>query len=119
MLAATETSRIEDAGRQMLPIILQGANWVQHANNRETAVYLRRVGSISVSASIDVTPLLDVYLRVAFRAPGLTPMQAVNLLEAFLKSHLPLLPQTEWLVEIDGQSWIHFSRRWVQETLEA
>jgi len=119
MLATTETSHLEDAGRQMLPFILEGANWVQDTQRREAGCYLQKVGSVSVSASIDVTPLLEVYLRVAFRAPGLTPMQAVDFLEAFLKSHLPLLPQTQWLVEIDGKEWIHFTRRWVEKPLQA
>ena len=54
----------------------------------QNAVYQRRVGTLRICASVDVSATLDVYLRIAFRAPGLTPVKAADHLEAFLK-HAP------------------------------
>jgi hypothetical protein len=83
------------------------------------ASHQRRVGSLRICASVDVTASLKVFLHVAFRAPQLTPMKAVDLLEAFLRETLPLLPNTEWEVRIDERQWIHFSRLYAQAPLAA
>jgi hypothetical protein len=56
---------------------------------------------------------------VAFRAPGLTPARAADHLERFLRERIPLQPNTEWLVEVDGRYWIHFERSYVTQKLQA
>jgi hypothetical protein len=56
---------------------------------------------------------------VAFRGPGLTPVKAADQLEAFLKTRLPLTPNTEWQVEVDERRWIHFVRRYASPRLNA
>jgi len=58
-------------------------------------------------------------LRVAFRAPGLTPVKAADHLEAFLRKRLPLTPNSEWQVEVDERRWIHFVRRFAGTRLQA
>jgi len=39
-------------------------------------------------------------------------MRAADHLEAFLGSRLPLVPNSEWQVAIDGRRWVHFIRRY-------
>jgi hypothetical protein len=85
----------------------------------QNADYQRRVGPLRICASVDVTSGLEVHLRVAFRAPGLTPIKAADHLEAFLKQRLPLTPNTEWQVEVDERRWIHFVRRYAAAHLLA
>jgi len=74
---------------------------------------------LRICASVDITPELIVFLRVAFRGPKLAPMQAADHLEAFLKSRLPFTPNSEWQVEVDERRWIHFIRRYTGDTLVA
>ena len=86
MLSIHETKTVEEAGRELLPFILDVENWVvlerlrqeQRARPGENPEYQRCVGSLRICASVDVTPALDVYLRVGFRAPGLSPMKAAD-----------------------------------------
>lgn len=127
MLSIHEHSNIEDAGRDLLGFILDPMHWVSierladEPNLRpgQNPDYQRRVGTLRICASVDVTPSLDVFLRIGFRAPGLTPVKAADHLEAFLKARLPLTPNTEWQVEIDDKRWIHFIRRYSPNTLQA
>jgi hypothetical protein len=79
----------------------------------------RRVGPLRIYAVLEVTPALDVFLRIAFRAPGLTPVKAADHLELFLKQRLPLTPNSEWQVEVDERRWIHFVRRYASPRLQA
>jgi hypothetical protein len=62
---------------------------------------------------------LAVFLRVAFRAPSLSPMKAADHLETFLKGRLPMLPNSEWQVQIDTRRGVHFIRRWTAAPLRA
>jgi hypothetical protein len=77
------------------------------------------VGPLRIYAVVEVAPSLDVSLRVAFRAPGLSPVKAADHLEAFLAQRLPLTPNTEWQVEVDERRWIHFVRRYAAARLQA
>jgi len=55
------------------------------------------------------------------REPWFVP-ETTNLkdqLEAFLKTRLPLTPNTEWQVEVDERRWIHFVRRYASPRLNA
>lgn len=120
MLAVDEQSQMVEAGQSLLDFIVQPENWYPLSKLQiepiippgQNALYQRRVGGLRICASVDVTDDLQVFLRVGFKAPGLTPMKASDHLEAFLKPRLPLLPNTEWQVEIDGKGWIHFIRRY-------
>ncbi|HVE84208.1 MAG TPA: hypothetical protein VND93_15225 [Myxococcales bacterium] len=127
MLQVTQNSTVEEAGRDLLGFILDPSHWVvldrlaMQPQERPgvNPNYQRRVGPISICASVDVTADLGVFLRIAFRGPKLTPVKAAEHLEAFLRTRLPLLPNTEWQVQIDERRWIHFIRRWVCDTLRA
>lgn len=127
MLAIHESATVEEASSDLLDFILAPENWISLASGSEepssrfgqNALYQRRVGSLRICASVDVTPNLGVFLRVAFRGPGLTPVKAADHLEAFLRSRLPLTPNTEWQVEVDERRWIHFVRRYASPNLVA
>jgi len=127
MLQVSQNATVEEAGRDLLGFILQPDHWVvldrlaDRPNERPgaNANYQRQVGPISICASVDVTADLGVFLRIAFRAAKLTPVKAAEHLEAFLRSRMPLLPNTEWQVQVDGRRWIHFIRRYVGEGLQA
>lgn len=127
MLSVSEHATIEEASRELLGFILDPRNWVAlerlrvepEARPGLNPAYQSRVGRLRICASVDVTPDLDVYLRVAFRAPDLTPTRAADHLEAFLKPRLPLTPNSEWLVKVDEKRWIHFFRRYTGEKLSA
>lgn len=127
MLSIHESQTLDEAGAELLEFILQPSNWVTletlgtspELRPGQNPNYQRKVGALRICASVDVTRDLGVFLRVAFKAPGLTPMRASDHLEAFLKAALPLRPNTEWQVEIDGKKWVHFIRRLVGSALEA
>ncbi|MFZ5471582.1 MAG: hypothetical protein ACOZIN_19325 [Myxococcota bacterium] len=127
MLAIDQATTIEQAGRELLDYILEAKNWVSlarigfepTARPGQNPAYQRRVGSLWICASVDVTPTLEVYLRVAFRGANLSPMKAADCLESFLSPRIPFLPNSEWRVEIDSRRWIHFIRPYVGERLEA
>ncbi|XXF79323.1 hypothetical protein P2318_06110 [Myxococcaceae bacterium GXIMD 01537] len=127
MLSIHEHATVEEASADLLDFILGPDNWVSlaqpsqdpSARPGQNALYQRRVGSLRICASVDVTPELGVFLRIAFRAPGLTPVKAADHLEAFLKTRLPLTPNSEWQVEVDERRWIHFMRRYAGAHLAA
>ena len=127
MLAIHENNTLEEASTELLHYILAPHNWVPldtlevdpTSKPGQNPAYQRRVGALRICASVDITPRLDVYLRVAFRAPGLTPAKAADHLESFLKPRLPLTPNSEWQVEIDSRQWIHFIRKYAGDTLTA
>jgi hypothetical protein len=102
MLSIPENRNVEEASESLLDFILEPSNWVWlgHVKDGERPgqlpEYQRRVGSLRICASVDVSPELGVFLRVAFRAPGLSPSKAADHLEAFLKNRIPLTPNTEW-----------------------
>src|SRR4051812_30361049 len=126
MLSIHEHATVEEAGKELLPFILEAKKWVvlervrdnQGARPGENPEYQRRVGALRICASVDVTPKLDVFLRVGFRAPGLSPMKAADHLEEFTRARVPFLPNAEWQVSIDGR-WIHFIRKYTSSTLSA
>jgi hypothetical protein len=68
---------------------------------------------------VDVTPRLEVFLRIAFRGPGLTPTRAADHLAAFVGERIPLTPNSEWQVQVDEPGWVHFMRRYAPPTLKA
>jgi hypothetical protein len=127
MLAIGQHHTVEEASDDLLDFILEPRNWVAlerlqeepEARPGQNPHYQRRVGLLRICASVDVTPALEVFLRVAFRAPGLTPMRASDHLEAFLRKRVPFTANSEWQVEIDGRQWIHFFRRWTGTNLVA
>ena len=130
MLSIHEKATVEEASADLLSFILEPGNWVpldepegeEDSTLRpvDDVAYQRRVGPLRICASVDVSPeSLEVLLRVAFRAPGLTPVTAADHLEAFLKGRLPLVPNSEWQVEVDSRKWIHFMRRYVGGALQA
>ena len=127
MLSVHQNPTLEDASRELLRFILTPANWVSLARLREeplarpgqNADYQRQVGKLRICASVDVTASLDVFLRIAFQGPGLTPMRAADLLDRFLRGRLSLTPNSEWRVEVDERRWIHFIRRYASQALVA
>jgi len=118
---------MEEASEGLLAFVLDPMNWVSLEQLRHDAAarpgenpqYQRSVGNLRICASVDITPTLEVYLRVAFRAPGLAPTRAADLLEAFLRPRLPFVPGSEWQVEVDARKWVHFFRRYAAGVLEA
>lgn len=126
MLSIHEHATLEDASTELLDFALAPSNWTTAlpADRAPASVpgdvqYQRRVGSLRIYTVVEVASSLDVFLRVAFRAPGLTPVKAADLLETFLKQRLPLTPNSEWQVEVDERRWIHFVRRYAAARLQA
>jgi hypothetical protein len=128
MLSIHESATVEEASADLLAFVLEPGNWVpldelegeEEATLRpvDDVTHQRRVGTLRICASVDVSPAtLEVMLRVAFRAPGLTPASAADHLESFLRHHMPLVPNSEWQVEVDARKWIHFMRRYVGSAL--
>jgi hypothetical protein len=127
MLSIHEHVSLEEASEELLEFALAPSNWLSAppADQAPTPVpaedarYQRRVGSLRIYTVVEVAGSLEVFLRVAFRAPGLTPVKAADHLELFLKQRLPLTPNTEWQVEVDERRWIHFVRRYASPRLQA
>ena len=127
MLSIHEHATLEEASAELLEFALEPSNWMTAlpANQAPSSVpgedvrYQRRVGPLRIYTVVEVAGSLDVFLRVAFRAPGLTPVKAADHLETFLKQRLPLTPNTEWQVEVDERRWIHFVRRYSAPRLQA
>jgi hypothetical protein len=127
MLSIHEHATLEEASEELLEFALAPSNWMSAppADQAPSSVpgddvqYQRRVGSLRIYAVVEVAGSLDVFLRVAFRAPGLTPVKAADHLESFLKQRLPLTPNSEWQVEVDERRWIHFVRRYSAPRLQA
>jgi hypothetical protein len=127
MLAIHEHATVEEASSDLLDFILTPDNWLSIEQQAEDAsvrpaqnvLFQRRVGPLRICASVEVSASLETFLRVAFRAPGLTPVKAADHLEAFLRKRLPLTPNSEWQVEVDERRWIHFVRRYAGTRLQA
>lgn len=120
MLRATVPSvkSMEEAGGALLERATSPDRWM-YPGRRVTIDNLCRVGSVEVCASVDVTPTLDTLLRVSFKGPRLSPMQAAELLEQFTSARFTFVPNIEWFVEIDARQWIHFSRPYTRPRLQA
>jgi hypothetical protein len=115
-----ELQTMAEAGGTLLARALDPSAWaLPERRRRVTPENLCQVGTVQVCASVDVMPTLETFIRVSFRGPELSPMQAAELLEEFLSSRFPFVPNIEWLVEIDARQWIHFSRRYTEGTLLA
>jgi hypothetical protein len=127
MLSVLEHSTLEEASHELLAFILEPSNWMAALpRNGDLASapgqemeHQRRVGTLRIYAAVEVEPSLEVFLRVAFRGPGLTPVKAADHLETFLQHHIPLTPNSEWQVEVDERRWIHFVRRYSAPRLMA
>src|SRR5437016_5521947 len=115
----SEVRSIEEASGALLEFALKPQNWLTLGKQRVSPAYFRRLDTVQICVSVDVTPTLDTYLRVSFRGPELTPMQGADLLEGFLRGRFPFSPNMEWEVEIDARGWIHFTRRYTGLTLRA
>jgi hypothetical protein len=109
---------MEEAGGALLERAVDPSRWAL-PGRRVTVDNTCRVGSVQVCASVDVTPTLETFIRVSFRGPRLSPMQAAELLEQFTSARFVFIPNTEWFVEIDARNWIHFSRPYTQPRLVA
>jgi hypothetical protein len=120
MLSIHEHATVQDASSELLNFVLDPVNWVAldtvkrepSAGPGQNAAYQRIVGKLRICAAVEVTSSLDVFLRIGFSAPGLTPMIAAEHLEAFLGTRLPLIPNSEWQVAVEGRRWVHFIRRY-------
>jgi hypothetical protein len=115
----SESTSMEEASGALLEFALKPQNWLTLGKQRMTPAYFRKVERVQVCVSVDVMPTLDTYLRVSFRGPDLSPMQAADLLESFVRGRFTFTPNIEWVVEIDGRGWIHFTRRYTGNTLRA
>jgi hypothetical protein len=109
---------IEEAGGTLLHHALNPHHW-NMPGRRVTVTNSCQVDTIEMCASVDVTPTLETYIRISFRGPELSPMQAADLLERFASTRFPFIPNVEWFVEIDARKWIHFSRRYTLKKLQA
>jgi hypothetical protein len=109
---------MQEAGALLLERAVDPRRWML-PGRRVTKDNLCDVGSVQVCATVDVTPTLEASLRVSFRGPQLSPMQASELLEQFTGARFIFVPNVEWFVEIDARNWIHFSRRYCRPTLIA
>lgn len=112
---------MEEEGGALLDRALDPKSWALPAATaqRVSGDNACMVGPVQVCAAVDVMPTLDTFIRVSFRGPELTPMQAAEYLEQFTACRFPFVRNAEWLVEIDSRKWIHFSRRYTPATLEA
>jgi hypothetical protein len=127
MLSIHEHPSVEEASRHLLRFVLDPTNWLapggevtsQSHDLRERSPYQRKVGPLRICASVDVSPTLEATLKISFRAPGLTPMEATDHLERFLRTKFVMIPNSEWLVEVDDRRWIHFIRRYSGRALRA
>ena len=126
-LSIHEHATVEEASKDLLDFILTPGMWLSVAEQAADAslrpaqntLYQRRVGPLRICACVEVSDSLEVFLRIAFRAPGLTPTKAADHLEAFLRTRIPLTPNSEWQVEVDERRWIHFVRRYAGARLQA
>ena len=126
-LAIHEHATVEEASTDLLDFILEPTNWLSIEEQAADAslrpaqntLYQRRVGPLRICACLELSSSLEVFLRIAFRAPGLTPVKAADHLETFLRTRIPLTPNTEWQVEVDERRWIHFVRRFAGPRLQA
>ncbi len=118
MLRATKADSMKEAGDALLEKAIHPSRWML-PGKRVTLDNRCRVGKVEVCASIDVTPTLETYIRVSFKGPELSPLEAAEFLEQFTSVRYTFIPNLEWLVEIDSREWIHFSRRYTHTRLQA
>ena len=85
---------MEEAGGTLLSRAIEPSRWAL-PGRRVTVDNRCRVGSVEVCASVDVTPTLETYLRVSFKGPRLSPMQAAELLEQFTSARYTFIPNIE------------------------
>ena len=109
---------MHEAGGSLLERALDPERWAL-PTRRVNKENLCQVGTVQVCASLDITPTLDTFIRISFRGPSLSPMQAAELLEQFVSKRFTYVPNAEWFVEIDARKWIHFSRKYTEQRLEA
>lgn len=109
---------MEEAGATLLDRAMDPRRWML-PGRRVTKDNICDVGAVQVCATVDITPTLETFLRVSFRGPDLSPMEAAEHLEQFISVRFPFVPNSEWFVEIDARKWIHFSRRYTQPHLSA
>jgi hypothetical protein len=109
---------MQEAGGTLLDRAIDPDRWM-YPGKRVTTDNHVQVGTVEVCASVDVTPTLETLLRVSFKGPQLSPMQAAELLEEFTSARFTFIPNLEWFVEIDARQWIHFSRPYTQPRLQA
>lgn len=127
MLTNPEHNTMAEASADLLDFVLAPENWVvlselsRRPEKRpgQNPAYQRTVGALKICASVDVTPGMEVFLRIAFRGPGLTPTKAADHLADFLTSRIPLTRNSEWQVQVDEKGWTHFIRRYSGATLTA
>lgn len=115
----TQCPSLEDAKGALWDFALKPQNWVDWSRRAVSVAHFRRVETVQIGVSVDVAPTLDTYLRVSFRGPQLTPMQAADLLETFVKGRFTFTPNIEWEVEIDAHGWVHFTRPYTGTRLKA
>jgi hypothetical protein len=122
MLSIHKHPTLQDASSELLNFALDPANWIvlgatpNEASSApgEDSAYQRQVGKLRICAAVEVTPSQEAFLRIGFSAPGLTPLGAADHLAAFLAERLPLVPNSEWQVAVDGRHWVHFIRRYAR-----
>ncbi len=114
----SSATTMDEAGGTLLERALDPTRWGL-PTRRVTRDNLCQVGSVQVCAAIDIAPTLDTFVRVSFRGPSLSPMEAAEHLERFISRRFTFVPNAEWLVEIDARKWIHFSRKYTEQRLEA
>lgn len=127
MLQVHQHQSLEEASSELLDFILQPKNWVMLTQLKQDPArrpgqnpdYQRQVGNLGICASVDVTADLSAFLRIAFKAPNLTPTKAADHLTAFLGDRIPMVPNSEWQVQVDPKNWIHFIRRYSGAALSA
>ncbi len=108
---------MEEAGGALLERAIDPERWM--LAGRRVSPDRCRVGTVEVCATVDVTPTLETFIRVSFKGPKLSPMQAAELLERFTSVRYTFIPNIEWFVEIDARQWIHFSRPYTRPRLQA
>ena len=118
MPTSATVKTMQEAGDALLVRAVDPTRWML-PGRRVTRDNICEVGSVQVCAAVDVTPTLETFLRVSFRGPELSPMQAAELLEQFTSARFSFVPNAEWFVEIDARKWIHFSRRYTHPHLLA
>lgn len=118
MPTSVTVKTMQEAGDTLLTRAIAPERWML-PGRRVTRDNICEVGSVQVCAAVDVTPTLETFLRVSFRGPELSPMQAAGLLEEFTSVRFSFIPNAEWFVEIDARKWIHFSRRYTRPHLLA
>ena len=122
MLSIHQHSTLKDASSELLAFALDPANWIVLGATStpaspapgEDAAYQRQVGKLRICAAVEVTAAQGAFLRIGFSAPGLTPLVAADHLAAFVAERLPLVPNSEWQVAVDGRRWVYFIRRYAR-----